>query len=108
MAAYFGVVQTPTPFYGATPHPVVAAYAIGVDALRADQWEQAAQNLRQQAVNLDNQYKNASAPVQYQLRLESQNLRLRATELENNDYTPSSRKALQNESWNTMNSKAGW
>ncbi len=47
MAVYFGVVQTPTPFYGATPHPVVAAYAIGVEALRANEWEQAAAYLNQ-------------------------------------------------------------
>ena len=47
MAEYFGVVQTPTPFYGATPHPVVAAYTIGVEAMRSDDWEEAAQYLNQ-------------------------------------------------------------
>jgi tetratricopeptide (TPR) repeat protein len=47
MAEYFAVEQTPTPFYGATPHPVVAAYAIGVDAMRSHQWEEAVQYLNQ-------------------------------------------------------------
>jgi len=47
MAEYFGVEQTPTPFYGATPHPVVAAYAIGVEAMRSNQWEEAVQYLNQ-------------------------------------------------------------
>jgi tetratricopeptide (TPR) repeat protein len=47
MAEFFGVAQTPTPFYGATPHPVVAAYAIGLEALRANEWEEAAQYLNQ-------------------------------------------------------------
>ncbi|HLC34057.1 MAG TPA: tetratricopeptide repeat protein [Anaerolineales bacterium] len=47
MAEYFGVEQTPTPLYGATPHPVVAAYAIGVDAMRSDRWEEAVQYLNQ-------------------------------------------------------------
>ncbi len=47
MAEYFGVQQTPTPFYGATPHPVVAAYGIGVEAMRSGQWEEAVQYLSQ-------------------------------------------------------------
>ena len=47
MAEYFGVEQTPTPFYGATPHPVVSAYGIGVEAMRGNRWEEAVQYLNQ-------------------------------------------------------------
>jgi Ca-activated chloride channel homolog len=83
--------------------------AVAKDAALADadagRYQQAAQTLNRQAVVLDNQYQNAPASVQSQLRQEIENLRLRANQLEQNQYDPGTRKALQFESWNTRNSK---
>lgn len=71
----------------------------------AGRYKQAAQTLNRQAVVLDNQYQNAPASVQSQLRLEAANLRLRANQLEQNQYDPGTRKSLQSESWTVRNSK---
>jgi Ca-activated chloride channel family protein len=71
----------------------------------AGRYKQAAQTLNRQAVVLDNQYQNAPASVQSQLRLEASNLRLRANQLEQNQYDPGTRKSLQSESWTVRNSK---
>jgi hypothetical protein len=43
--------------------------------------------------------------MQSQLRLEAANLRLRANQLEQNQYDPGTRKSLQSESWTVRNSK---
>ena len=48
---------------------------------------------------LDLQYQNAPASVQSQLRDEADNLRLRANQLEQNQYDPGTRKSMQSESW---------
>ena len=54
---------------------------------------------------LDNQYQNAPASVQSQLREEASNLRLRANQLELNQYDSGTRKSMQSESWMYRNSK---
>jgi hypothetical protein len=54
---------------------------------------------------LDLRYQNAPASVQSQLREEAANLRLRATQLEQNQYDAGTRKQMQSESWNSLNSK---
>jgi Ca-activated chloride channel family protein len=71
----------------------------------AGRFKQAALTLNQQAVVLDNQYQNAPASVQSQLREEASNLRLRANQLELNQYDSSTRKSMQSESWIYRNSK---
>jgi Ca-activated chloride channel family protein len=71
----------------------------------AGRYQQAAQTLSRQAIALDNQCLNAPAPVQSQLRLEATNLRLRADQLEQNQYDAGTRKTLQSESWTYRNSK---
>ncbi|HYG36461.1 MAG TPA: VWA domain-containing protein [Clostridia bacterium] len=72
----------------------------------AGRYQQAAQKLSQQAVVLDNQYRNAPASLQPTLRLEIDNLRQQANDLENNRYGAGMRKALQNEAWMGRNSKS--
>jgi Ca-activated chloride channel family protein len=72
----------------------------------AGHYQKAAQKLAAQAAVLDQQYQNAPAPMQSQLREESKNLRARASEIQQNDYQASTRKALQCESWNYRNSKS--
>jgi Ca-activated chloride channel family protein len=83
--------------------------AVAKDAALAEadggHYKQAAQTLNQQAVVLDNQYQNAPASVQSQLRLEANNLRLRADQLEQNQYDAGTRKSIQAESWTSRNSK---
>jgi Ca-activated chloride channel family protein len=71
----------------------------------AGRYHQAAQTLNRQAVALDTQYQNAPASVQSQLREEAANLRLRATQFEQNQYDSATRKTMQSESWNSRNSK---
>jgi hypothetical protein len=71
----------------------------------AGRLKQAALTLNQQAIVLDNQYQNAPASVQSQLREEASNLRLRANQLELNQYDSSTRKSMQSESWIYRNSK---
>src|ERR1039457_6622955 len=71
----------------------------------AGRYQQAAQTLNRQAVALDTQYQNAPASVQSQLREEAANLRLRATQFEQNQYDSATRKSMQSESWNSRNSK---
>jgi Ca-activated chloride channel family protein len=86
--------------------------AVAKDAALADadagRYQQAAQKLEAQAAVLDQKYKNAPAPMQSQIREESNNLRNRASELQNNDYQPSTRKSLQSESWGSRNSKSSY
>jgi Ca-activated chloride channel family protein len=71
----------------------------------AGRYKQAAETLSRQAVVLDNQYQNAPASVQSQLRQEAANLRLRANQLEQNQYDSGTRKSMQSESWSYRNSK---
>jgi hypothetical protein len=71
----------------------------------AGRYKQAANTLSRQAVVLDSQYLNAPASVQPQLREEAANLRLRANQLEQNQYDPGTRKSMQSESWMLRNSK---
>ena len=83
--------------------------AVAKDAALADadagHYKQAAITLNQQAQVLDRQYLNAPASVQPQLRQEADNLRLRANQLEQNQYDAGTRKSMQSESWNVRNSK---
>src|ERR1019366_5904324 len=62
--------------------------AVAKDAALAEadagRYQQAAQTLNRQAIVLDNNYLNAPASVQMQLRQEANNLRLRANQLEQN------------------------
>jgi Ca-activated chloride channel family protein len=71
----------------------------------AGRYQEAAQTLNRQAIVLDGQYQNAPASVQSQLRQEADNLRLRANQLEQNQYDPGARKSMQSESWTVRNSK---
>jgi Ca-activated chloride channel family protein len=71
----------------------------------AGRYQQAAQTLNRQAIVLDSQSLNAPASVQPQLREEAANLRLRANQLEQNQYDPGTRKSMQSESWIYRNSK---
>ncbi|MCX6926080.1 MAG: VWA domain-containing protein [Verrucomicrobia bacterium] len=71
----------------------------------AGRYQQAAQTLNRQAIVLDRQYLNAPASVQPQLRDEAANLRLRANQLEQNQYDSGTRKSMQSESWMYRNSK---
>jgi Ca-activated chloride channel family protein len=71
----------------------------------AGRYKQAAETLSRQAVVLDNQYQNAPASVQSQLRQEAANLRLRANQLEQNQYDSGTRKSMQSEFWSYRNSK---
>ncbi len=68
-------------------------------------YQQAAQKLNSQADVLDKQYPDAPAAMQSQIRVEVENLRARAGELQQNQYSPSSRKSMQSESWTLRNSK---
>jgi Ca-activated chloride channel family protein len=83
--------------------------AVAKDAALADadagRYKHAALTLNQQAIALDNQYQNAPAPMQSQLRDEAANLRLRANQLEQNQYDSGTRKSMQSESWIYRNSK---
>jgi Ca-activated chloride channel family protein len=83
--------------------------AVAKDAALADadagRYQQAAQTLNRQAIVLDSNYLNAPASVQSQLREEAANLRLRANQLEQNQYDPGTRKSMQSESWIYRNSK---
>jgi Ca-activated chloride channel family protein len=72
----------------------------------AGRYKQAAQTLQQQADVLDKQYADAPPEMQSQVRAEALNLRSRAVELNSNQYSSGSRKALQSESWNLRNSKS--
>jgi Ca-activated chloride channel family protein len=71
----------------------------------AGRYQQAAQRLAQQATVLEQQSKNAPAPMQSQLRVEVENLRLRSNQLEQNQYDSATRKSMQSESWTVRNSK---
>jgi hypothetical protein len=86
---------------------VVAALAKDQALAEADagRYQNAARNLESQAQVLEQRYSSASAPVQKLLRVEIENLRSRAGELQNNEYTRSTRKAMQSESWQMRNSK---
>jgi Ca-activated chloride channel family protein len=93
---------------------VVAATELLTTALAKDQaladadagrLQEAALNLQKQADVLDQRQSAASAPMQQQLRLEIDNLRSRAAELQRNEYAPGTRKALQNEAWSLKNAK---
>jgi Ca-activated chloride channel family protein len=83
--------------------------AVAKDAALADadsgRYQQAAQTLNRQAAVLDQQYLNAPASVQPQLRQEAANLRLRADQLGQNQYDSATRKSMQSESWTYRNSK---
>jgi Ca-activated chloride channel homolog len=83
--------------------------AVAKDAALTDadagRYQQAAQTLKQQAVVLDRQYLNAPAPMQSQIRQEADNLRLRANQLEQNQYDSGTRKQMQSESWTYRNAK---
>ena len=71
----------------------------------AGHYQKAAQALVSQALVLENQSRNAPASMQSTLHFEVENLRLRAGQLQQNQYEPGMRKALQSESWDTRNSK---
>jgi Ca-activated chloride channel family protein len=83
--------------------------AVAKDAALAEadagHYKQAAQTLNRQAIVLDVQYQNAPTSVQPQLRQEANNLRLRANQLEQNQYDSGTRKTMQSESWTYRNSK---
>ena len=83
--------------------------AIAKDEALADadagRYQDAAQKLASQAKVLDQQYANAPAPMQSQLRQEAENLRYRSEQLKQNQYDAGTRKMIQNESWTTRNSK---
>jgi hypothetical protein len=72
----------------------------------AGHYQAAAQKLSAKAKTLENQAQNAPAGMQLQLRDEINNLRNRSSELQQDQYAPSTRKALQNESWTYRNSKS--
>ena len=96
-------------------HPEIVAQkellltAVAKDNALADadagRYQQAALKLNRQAGVLDLQIQNAPASVQPQLRQEAENLRLRATQFEQNQYDAGTRKSMQSESWNYRNSK---
>jgi len=72
----------------------------------AGHYKQAAQKLSAQATVLGNQTKDASPEMQSQARQEIENLQRRSYELQNDQYAPSTRKTLQNESWTYRNGKS--
>jgi len=65
----------------------------------------AAQTLSVQCEHLAAQVQNAPAAIRPQLDLEVQNLRQRANALQKGDYGAGSRKSMQNQTWNYLNSK---
>ena len=71
----------------------------------AGRYRQAAEKLSNQAGVLEAQYGNASAPLRQQLRQEVDNLRLRSSQLQQNQYDSRMRKSIDNESWQYRNSK---
>jgi len=71
----------------------------------AGHYQKAAQKLECQARVLDDQCRQASSPLQSQLRREIENLRFRSKQLQQNQYDASTRKSLQSESWSVRNSK---
>ena len=71
----------------------------------AGRYQQAAQRLASQRSVLELNYRQASPTVQNQLRLEMDNLQLRANQLQQNQYDSTMRKSLHNESWTARNSK---
>jgi Ca-activated chloride channel family protein len=83
--------------------------AVAKDAALADadagNYQRAAQTLVSQAVVLENEYKNAPTPMQSAIRQEVENLNLRASQLQQNQYDRATRKAMQSESWNYRNAK---
>ncbi len=83
--------------------------AVAKDIALADadkgNYDLAAQRLSRQAVLLDSQYQNAPAPLQSAIKLEIENLNLRANELQQRQYSSGTRKAIQSESWNFRNAK---
>ncbi len=68
-------------------------------------YQEAARKLAWQATVLDQQWANAPAPLQSQLRQEVDNLRARANQLQQNQYDSATRKSLQSESWTVRNAK---
>jgi Ca-activated chloride channel family protein len=86
---------------------VLAAVAKDEALAEADagRFQQAAQKLAERATVLDRQYSAAPAPLQGQVRQEVENLRQRSQELQQNQYSSSTRKSLQCESWTLRNSK---
>ncbi len=83
--------------------------AVAKDAALAEadagRYQQAAQTLNRQALVLENQSQNAPASLQGQLRQEAGGLRLRASQLEQNQYDTGTRKSMQSESWLYRNAK---
>jgi Ca-activated chloride channel family protein len=71
----------------------------------AGRYQVAAQKLSAQAAQLDQQYANAPASLQPQLRQEVDNLRLRSGQLLQNQYDSGTRKSLQWESYQYRNAK---
>ena len=94
---------------GVTAQKELWLTAVAKDEALADadagRYQQAAEKLSQQAIILDQQYQKAPAAMQSQLRQEAENLRSRSGQLKQNQYDPGTRKSMQNESWNTRNSK---
>lgn len=76
-----------------------------IAAADAGNYKEASQRLSAQAAVLDRQYVNAPAVLQQQLKSEASNLRQQSEQLLNNQYSASSRKSMQWESFNTRNSK---
>ncbi len=71
----------------------------------AGKYQEASRKLSAQAAALDQQYYNAPAYLQQQLKSEAYNLRQQSEQLSNNQYSAGSRKSMQSESFNTRNSK---
>ncbi|NOS72234.1 MAG: VWA domain-containing protein [Verrucomicrobia bacterium] len=71
----------------------------------AGNYADAAKKLAVQADALKAQYQNASPSVRIQISNETDNLLFRSKEFSDGKYSPSSRKALQWESYGTRNSK---
>jgi Ca-activated chloride channel family protein len=93
---------------------VIAQRELMVNALKIDdaiatadagQLPAAAAKLNKQADWLDSQVQNAPAALQSQMNAQALTLRGRAQELEKGDYSSSTRKDLQSDSWNYRNSK---
>ena len=83
--------------------------AIAKDEALADadagNYQAAASKLKAQAVALHQQYENAPARVQAQIRQETSNLRSYSDQIEAGRYDSATRKTLQWQSWNARNSK---
>jgi Ca-activated chloride channel family protein len=76
-----------------------------IAAADAGRYQEASRKLASQAALLDQQYESAPTYLQQQIKSEADNLRQQSNQLRDNQYSASSRKSMQWESYNTRNSK---